>query len=356
MKCEIYQTGKRIQNGITQLEKSDLSRKNTKILKTFKTELLAEGLSQHRVNALVQSFNTISHLIDFDLQEASREDLLNLVKDINQNNIRDDKNYSVWSLCEYKKGLKRFYQWHTGQNRPERIDFIKTYPKESEKPKVDPEELIKVQEAEEIINTGTNARDKALMGLLWDSGARIGELLSLEWKDIRFNDEVMTVWLREGKNGPRKLFLVESIPLVKKWMNEYPGPCDPEDPVWIALRSGGRSEKRQMTYRAAAKQLRKFSEESSVSDWKRTNPHAWRKARATDMARKGMSQPNMNAYFGWVPGSQKSKFYIRLAERDLERAVRRIYPGVEDLEEEDPDFLGENIPEYDQSDLRAYAE
>lgn len=354
MQNQIYKTDNRISNCISKIEESELSENNIQALKQFKTELLARGLSEHRVNAIMQSFSTISHLIDFDLKEASRTQAMELVTEINQDNIRDDKNYSIWSLCEYKKAIKKFYQWDRGEQRPEVIDFINVHPKESEKPRIDPDELIDVDEAEEIINNCCNSRDKALFGMLWDSGARIGELLALKWKDLEFKQDLMGVKIRNGKNGQRKIYLVECIPLIQQWKKDYPGRARPEDPVWIALRSGGRKEKRQMTYRAAAKQLREYS--NDIDDRKKTNPHAWRKARATDLASKGMSQPNMNAFFGWVAGSEISKFYIRLAQRDVERAVRRIYPGLQDLEDKDDgqEFLGENLPEYNETDLRRF--
>jgi hypothetical protein len=74
------------------------------------------------------------------------------------------------------------------------------------------------------------------------------------------------------------------------------------------------------------------------------------------MARKGMNQPSMCQFFGWVRGSQVPKYYIRLAQRDLERSIRNLYPGLDPLEEEGPRYLGENISLYDQTDLRAYQE
>jgi integrase/recombinase XerD len=351
----IYKTDQRIDGAERRLEFSNLSDRNVEVLKEFKRELLAENVSGHRVNAIFQSFNTISHLIDFDLQEASREEVMDLVTTINRNQI-NEKDYSVWSLCEYKKAIKRFYQWHTGREKPRIVDFVSTHPKESEKPLADPEELLEVRMVEKWINSCSNPRDKALFGLLWDSGARIGELLSLKWRDIQFKQDMMSVHLREGKNGPRKIFLVESIPLVKKWKSEFPGRAGPDNPVWIALRQGGREEKRQMTYGAVSNQISRLRKEVELPNQIKTNPHAWRKARATDLAGKGMSQANLELWFGWSPGSDKAKFYIFLSQQDLEGAFRRMYPGLDDPVDDSQKFLGENIPEYGQKDLRVYQE
>jgi hypothetical protein len=93
-----------------------------------------------------------------------------------------------------------------------------------------------------------------------------------------------------------------------------------------------------------------------LPDQIKTNPHAWRKARATDLAGKGMSQANLELWFGWSPGSDKAKFYIFLSQQDLEGAFRRMYPGLDDPVDDSQKFLGENIPEYGQKDLRVYQE
>lgn len=355
MKVELYDDDARLRYAVQGVEKSSLSEKNVEILKRMKLELLSSGnQGPKRVATILSQFSSMDDHINFYLPEASKEELMQLARKINQDSVSPGK-HSAWTLTEYKKALKAFYRWHTGEWHPDRLDFMRVHPKEAEKPKIDNTELLTTRMIEQFINSASNPRDKALFGLLWDSGARISELLSLEWQDLVYKDDLMRVRFRNGKNGPRKIFVAESIPLLRHWRTwkQRHTSIQPDMPVFTNYRPYSSSSR--MSYRNARKQISDVRSRIDIPSRIKSNPHAWRKARATDMASRGMTQPNMNAWFGWVPGSSASAYYIRLAARDLEKQVREIYPGLDPLEEEGPKYLGENIPLYDQSDLRRYA-
>lgn len=345
----------KLENVTNSLERSALSEKNIRELKQMKKELIAQGLSDLSVSRILGQFRALSSHIDFYLPDASRDQLVDLVSKINQDKV-NDREHSIWTLTEYKKALKSYYRWKTGEQHPDCLGFMRTHPKESQKPKIDNEELLDTGMVEKFINQASNPRDKALLALLWDSGARISELLSLEWRDLVFKeDNLISVRIRNGKNRPRKIFVTESVPLLidwRDWKMDYTD-IEPDMPVFTNYRPY--SSHKRMSYRNARKQISKISDEVDIPDRVKTNPHAWRKARATDMASKGMTQPNMNAYFGWAPGSEVSGYYIRLANRDLEKQVRNIYPGLEEITEEGPNFLGKNIDGYPKDYYNSYA-
>lgn len=56
-----------------------------------------------------------------------------------------------------------------------------------------------------------------------------------------------------------------------------------------------------------------------------TNFQTFREGRATQLAKKGLNQPNLYHFFGWKQGSDHARKYIRLAERDLEDAMHKIW-------------------------------
>lgn len=361
MKADIYSTDRRIDNCIKRLEKSELSGENVALLKEFYRDALAgdlpgRNLEKITIQGNLECFKILAHEIDFNLHEASKEELKDLVTTINSAQVHPDRETSPWTLLDYKRALKNFYKWLCDSEDPHVLDFMSVYIPDSKKPKVDPEELLSVRDAERMINAAYNSRDKALFGLLWDSGARISEILNLNVKDISFQEDLMGVNIRYGKNEPRKIYCVESLPLIRNWLGDHPSRRS-DDPLFTILQSSHScSGVKRQSYRSVAQQLNSAASRTMIDEKKRWNPHGWRRARATDMARKGMTQPNMNAWFGWVPGSQVPKYYIRLAQRDVERSIRQLYPGLDPLEDEGPEYLGENIPEYAQSDLRAYQE
>ena len=61
-----------------------------------------------------------------------------------------------------------------------------------------PEDMLTEEEIIKMINAAPNTRDKAMIGLLWDIGSRIGEVGALKIKHIKFN-EYGAVILINGK-------------------------------------------------------------------------------------------------------------------------------------------------------------
>lgn len=339
------------------VENSDYSKDNKEALNEMALELLAGGdVGRHRIATVLSRFSSMDHLIDFDLKTADRRDLVELCRDINAGRSSEKEDLSVWTIAEDKKALKTFYRWYYKTDDPDIMDFASVHPRNSEKPRVQRDELLSPRDAEKFFNACSNPRDEVLVALLWDTGARISELLQIEWRDISFRNDTMKVYIRNGKNGSRTLHLVESIPVVKKWKTwkSRHTSIDGGDPVLSNYRPYDSTS--QLSYRNAKKQIDDLAERVDLDDRILTNPHAWRKARATDLASKGVSQPNLNMWFGWSPGSDCSKWYIILGSRDLEKQVRELYPGLDPLPDSGHEYFGENIDLYDQADLRKYTD
>lgn len=58
-----------------------------------------------------------------------------------------------------------------------------------------------------MINTAKHPRDKALIAILYDSGARVGEIAGLLVKHVSF-DQLGAVIMVKGKTGMRRVRLV----------------------------------------------------------------------------------------------------------------------------------------------------
>jgi len=350
-----YDTETRLQRQISNAE-NRLSSYNFNQVDRMRMEMLASSKQKpHRVANILTQFNQLAPFIDFRLDEASRDDLIELVKKINEGRPSEEEDPSIWTITEYKKALKAYYVWLTGEDHPDIVDFMRVHPKESEKPRVQKEELLDVHMVEKMINAASNPRDKVFLAVLWDSGARLSEILTLRWKDIVFQDDIVKCHIWNGKNRPRKILLVESVPMLRHWKNwkEKHNELKPEMPVFTNYRP---YDSREMcSARNIAKQINDIRSRVDIPERIRTNPHAWRKARATNYAERGMTQPNMTLQFGWAPGSDASKYYISLALQDLERQIREIYPGLDDLDDEEPDFIGRNIPEYTREQVQSFA-
>ena len=65
-----------------------------------------------------------------------------------------------------------------------------------------------------MINAATNKRDKAIIALLWDIGARIGKIGSLRVKHVKF-DDLGCIIIVSGKTGPGRVRAVWSVDYLK---------------------------------------------------------------------------------------------------------------------------------------------
>jgi hypothetical protein len=65
-------------------------------------------------------------------------------------------------------------------------------------------------------------------------------------------------------------------------------------------------------------QLIKVSNKAGIN--KNLHPHLFRHSRATYMA-NFLTEAQMNAYFGWVQGSDMPAVYVHLSGRDIDDAV-----------------------------------
>lgn len=73
------------------------------------------------------------------------------------------------------------------------------------------DQLISRMDITRLVDACEKPRDRALIMLMWDSGARISELLDLNIGHVQF-DKYGAVIIVTGKTGMRRLRLISSVP------------------------------------------------------------------------------------------------------------------------------------------------
>lgn len=328
---DIHNTQAKLQSSINSLEQnSDFSQKEIEAVKDFKTHLEAEVIGNAKIQKYISSLNTLSHQIS-DLLDPDKKEMKVLVGKINNDNI-NEREYSPHTIKEFKVTLNKFYQYHNGEEQPELLDFMSAKLKESEKPLTSPSELLQAEDIKNMIQSLQKPRDKALVFLAWDTGGRIGELLNVKWKDVTFLEKGAKIRFRESKSKKREIPIYESVEHLREWKRETAFDSA-EDYVFINNSKRGINAEHygnQMGYRSRRKVFENASE--FVDSSLKTNPHAFRKARATYLASKGWNAAQLCEYFGWSSFST-AKAYIRMADKDLDSAMKKTM-GIEDAEEE----------------------
>src|SRR5665647_3321174 len=123
--------------------------------------------------------------------------------------------------------------------------------------------MLTEDEVKQMIDATTNKRDKAIIALLWDIGARVGEVGSLRIKHVKF-DDLGGVIIVNGKTGPRRVRAVWSVDYLQNWLEEHPGKNDPEAPLWFNFAKKA-EELESMQYDAIRMRLNKISKKAGIN-------------------------------------------------------------------------------------------
>lgn len=297
----------------------NLTPKNVELLSKFYVDRINEGLSKPRVCSLLEQTSTMLEWLNKDWDKVTIDDIKEVV-----NKIRT-ANFTEHTKCDYLGKLKLFDKWYNGGEEYSPLTkFVKTTLKN--KYRVLPTDLIQPEEAYKMIEATTNARDKALIHLLWETGARIGEIGNIKFKDIQFTGGEGTVNLY-GKTGSRRVLILESVRNLKTYISLRPNYV-PDDFVFVNF--GTSNNGQPVAYRNVSIMLQENAKRIGLK--KRIYPHLFRHSRASYLASQGLNESTLCAIFGWALGSKQVRTYIHLSGTQVQNAYKELY-GIKKPEE-----------------------
>jgi integrase len=224
------------------------------------------------------------------------------------------KDFAPDSMNLYKAILKSFYKWQNKGTYPECVTWIKVGKTKSLKL---PEDLLTQEEVKEMLKACSTPRDKAFVSVLWESGARIGEIGSLQLKNVSF-DEFGCQIMVDGKTGMRRIRLVNAAPALLEWINQHPFNHNPNSWLWVNLY---RDRGLLMGYGHLKKILGSIAKKAGIQ--KKVNPHNFRHSRATFLSQH-LTEAQMKEYFGWVQDSGMAARYIHLSGKQVDDAILQL--------------------------------
>jgi len=176
--------------------------------------------------------------------------------------------------------------------------------------------LLTLEDVKNLANATENLRDRAFVFLLYESGARIGEMMNIRIKDVEFDKYGAKILIPEGKTGPRKIRLIASPPAISNWLNQHPNRTDKNSPLFVGISNFKRGK--NVVYQNYRKMLLKTA--SKIGFTKPVNPHHFRHSRATELAKK-LTEAQLCGYMGWIAGSKEAATYVHLSGRDIDNAI-----------------------------------
>ena len=283
---------------------SDLNRE---LITGFIDWCFSNRIGEHRAVKYISTLKHIAIDLNMDFDKVTKKEMEAYIGRLE----RSDK--SNWTKHDYKIAVKKFYAWLNGGKESELTEWIKTTL--SKKETRMPEELLIEEEVLKLIDSAKSPRDKALIALMWDVGARIGEIANIKIKNLTFDEYGMSVLLN-GKTGPRRVRAVWSIQYIMSWLEMHPDKKNNNAMLWV------NSENKPISYQAVRKQLIRITNRAKIQ--KRITPHLFRHSRATFLARH-LTEAEMNVYFGWVQGSDMAATYVHLSGRDVDKSILKAH-------------------------------
>ncbi len=310
----LYDLEGKLKDEISNLKGSGISNRNIELILNFQRHNIMRDLSVFRQIKYINMLKTaaVRTKKDFDKVEAKDyEDLVVMLKGLK---------LSPFTIGTYRAVLKTFHKWlNGGLEYPPCVKWLNgNY---SGKRKL-PDEMLAKEEIKEMLKHTCNPRDKALISVLWESGARIGEVGNLRIKNATF-DEYGCCIMVDGKTGMRRVRLINSAPDLLEWLNKHPHNNDREAFIWVNLE---KNRLDQMGHRYIMKMLQVTAKKAGIQ--KPVNPHNFRHSRATYMSQY-LTEAQMKEYFGWTQDSKMAAQYVHLSGKQVDDAILKMHGLIE---------------------------
>jgi integrase/recombinase XerD len=293
-----------------------VSQHNKAKIQEFLDYLETQEISLPRRIRYLQNLSKLAALLQVNFDRATRNQIEAVILKHGRFDLADE------TKIQFKIMTKRFYRWLKDPNDeeyPPEVKWIKTTSRNPVLP--NPEDILSEKDVEALLNAAEYSRDKAFVAMLFDLGTRVGEFLSIQRKNIVF-DELGAVLVVDGKTGQRRQRLIMSVPFVAKWLNDHPDKR-PEAPLWVHHAQVCHEEGPvALDYYAARKLLMRLQRKAGIQ--KPLNPHAFRHARATHLANY-LTEAQLKKIFGWTQNSRMPGRYVHLSGKDVDEALLRVH-------------------------------
>jgi integrase len=234
------------------------------------------------------------------------------------------------TIIDYIKILKQFYGWMNDQgytNIPEkRLAKISAPPKpQMAKTAAD---ILTTGEITAFLSACTTSRDRAIFSLLYEAGLRSGEIATLTWRQLSFDEYGAVINVDFKTNKPRYVRLVMSTEALAAWRRDYPLQQTPDALVFV------NRLQHPLTHAAITKQMRVIALRAGIT--RHLTLHLFRHSRITHLIREGIPIPVVGMLFWGDPTARMLRTYLHLVNTDVDRALLAHY-GLADRQMAEPE-------------------
>lgn len=246
---------------------------NDKLINDFKNYLeLERNYSNNTSLSYVKDVTLFSDFIKKDLLLVDKKDIEKYIRSLNK---------SSKTISHVISSLKSFYNYYM------RMGNINSNPTdEIDRPKIEKKipEFLTLEEVSSLLNFKVNnefeARNKAILELLYSSGLRISELTSLELSNIDLDECLVRVM---GKGSKERIVPLGdyAIEALKEYIYFYRPMLNKNNSSYIFLNNKGGVLSRQFIFKVIKEECIKKGIRKNVS------PHTLRHTFATHLLKNG---------------------------------------------------------------------
>lgn len=302
-------------------------------IEKFANELQVTGLTDYRVMFYVIRLRVLSKIMGPAFLMPKKDDITRAIAELQKKRDPEKQEkvkkrhenrpveLSPRTIEDYKQAMRKFYSWHLSKKAYGQVMCHVKMQNNVNRMKKS-EDMLTDSEMELILKNAMNPRDKALFSLLYDSGCRVGEILSLQIKDLKFDQYGAFIHVT-GKTGERNVRVVgNSIAYLREWLRSHPI-GNPES--WLFVGINGDKLGQPLDYDTMRSALRKACARAGIE--KRIHPHLFRHSAATRLAGV-LSESVLKKTMGWTGGSRMAATYVHLNDTETDRAVLQAH-GIE---------------------------
>lgn len=186
-------------------------------------------------------------------------------------------------------------------------------------------------------NTKKGLRDTVIMCVLYDSGMRVEELVSLTVRNVSLDSEEVRIRVHGKGNKERCLFIdSRTSALVRQYMNEYHPERNSDSPFIYTVIDGNQ---KHMSTRNVQKLIKKYADKARENHElpKSVSPHTFRRTRGTGLYRDGVDLAAISVLLGHADIKTTRDHYTSPSLEQLREIANKRTAAIPDEEPLWPD-------------------
>lgn len=200
------------------------------------------------------------------------------------------------------------------------------------------EDLLRAEEVKRIAQAAMCTRDRAIILVLEESGARSTEIAAAHVGDVKFDQYGALISLG-GDTDKRRVRLLHSVPDLARWMNEHPFRNHPDSPLWVSWGSANRLE--ALGKDAISKIVVQAAKVAGIP--KHVHPHLFRHTRINHWLDK-YNDDIVKYLAGWSKNSMMVQVYRHRAGKRFDRVILEKEGLLQKEDQAEPQPTSQNCP------------